>query len=165
MLLPDFASTIRVTCLIENKDSKKIRKKRRVTYKPRKKVSSAGKKKSHQIKAMFACLVTILESPLQSPASSLTKGRFARRSAGWSELRRLRAVSHTAPGRLRTLLVRHYGRTARSLAAGEWRLRLCNVRSLSQKTQPEAELRPQKPRRVPRRSAERRARPQARGPR
>jgi hypothetical protein len=40
------------------------------------------------------------------------------------------------------------------LAAGER-----NVRSLSQKTRPEAEPRPQKPRRVPRWSAERRARP------
>jgi hypothetical protein len=43
------------------------------------------------------------------------------------------------------------------LATGERR----KIRSLFQKTQPEAEPRPQKPRRVPRRSAERRARPQA----
>jgi hypothetical protein len=43
------------------------------------------------------------------------------------------------------------------LATGERR----KIRSLFQKTRPEAEPRPQKPRRVPRRSAERRARPQA----
>jgi hypothetical protein len=42
------------------------------------------------------------------------RGALARRSAGWSELRRLRAVSQTAPGRLRTLPLRHYGRCARS---------------------------------------------------
>ena len=70
----------------------------------------------------------------------------------------LRAVSQTAPGRLRTLPSRHYDRGARSslvLKGFATAQAVADYRD----AQPEAELRPQKPRRVPRRSAERRARP------
>src|ERR1700752_3499679 len=70
----------------------------------------------------------------------------------------LRAVSQTAPGRLRTLPLRHYGRCARSsLIKG---FGVAQAAPNYREAQPEAE-----PGvtawRVPRRSAERRARPQA----
>jgi hypothetical protein len=52
------------------KDSQK----RRVKRNSNKQASGGGKKKPHGIKAMLACLVTIPESPLQSPIKLARQG-------------------------------------------------------------------------------------------
>src|SRR5579871_4505915 len=69
-------------------------------------------------------------------SSSLIRGVNRWRTDWWSELRCPLAVSQTAPGRLRTLPLRHYGRGARSSLEGVWSSASCCKCS---QAQPEAE--------------------------
>ena len=69
-------------------------------------------------------------------SSSVIRGVNRWRTDWWSELRCPLAVSQTAPGRLRTLPLRHYGRGARSSLEGVWSSASCCKCS---QAQPEAE--------------------------